>query len=72
MILTGFVQTATIFIWMGVGLGIWVAFLCSASVMVQTPEGYATNILILHAVIHLVSLALIVIFTVNKGSEKFR
>jgi hypothetical protein len=60
-------KTAVIFIWMGVGLGIWVGFLCAATTMVQTPEGYATNVFILHAIIHLVSLALIVIFTVNKA-----
>jgi uncharacterized membrane protein YedE/YeeE len=54
---------------MGVGLGIWVGFLCAATTMVQTPEGYATNVFILHAIIHLVSLALIVIFTVNKGKR---
>jgi len=54
---------------MGVGLGIWVGFLCAATTMVQTPEGYATNVLVLHAVIHLVSLALIIIFTVNKGEH---
>jgi hypothetical protein len=62
-------QTAVIFIFMGICLAIWVSQMSAASVLVQTAAGYAANILVLHTTMHLVSMALIFIFSVNSSTN---
>jgi hypothetical protein len=54
---------------MGICLAIWVSQMSAASVLVQTAAGYAANILVLHTTMHLVSMALIFIFSVNSSTN---
>jgi hypothetical protein len=63
-------RTAVIFIFMGICLAIWVSQMSAASVLVQTAAGYAANILVLHTTMHLVSMALIFIFSVNSTEKE--